>query len=107
VVDVLIEEMFRSDRNRPRDYETSRGRRSRDQKKHEDHSSECTESCAQKRFDRADIVRDVRYARWIQSVDTTLVRHQPPEDYVLTEEGSDFIMQSALYNSIIAFGGSG
>jgi hypothetical protein len=85
----------------------SRGRRSRGQKKHEDHSSECTESCAQKRFDRADIVRDARYARWIQSVDTTLVRHQPPEDYVLTEEGSDFIMQSALYNSIIAFGGSG
>jgi hypothetical protein len=27
VVAVLIEEMFRSDRNRPRDYETSRGRR--------------------------------------------------------------------------------
>jgi len=27
VVEVLIEEMFRSGRNRPRDYETSRGRR--------------------------------------------------------------------------------
>jgi hypothetical protein len=28
-----------------------------------DHSSKCTEQCAQKRFDRADIVRDVRLPR--------------------------------------------
>jgi hypothetical protein len=41
VVEVWIEEMFGSDRNRSRDYETSRGRRCAEVKENnEDHSSE-------------------------------------------------------------------
>jgi hypothetical protein len=60
VVEVMIEEMFRSDRNRPRDYETSRGRRARSQPNEQDHSWKWREKSVQKGFDRADIVRDVR-----------------------------------------------
>ena len=33
----------------------------RSKKNKKDHSSECREKCAQKVFDRADIVRDVRF----------------------------------------------
>ena len=61
MVEVLIEEMSGSDRSRPKDYETSRGRR---QQNEQDHSSEeYAENPAKKRFDRADIVRDVRLRR--------------------------------------------
>jgi len=60
VVEVLIEEMFRSDRNRSRDYERAVVVEAQVKRNNEDHSSECTEKCAQKEFDRADIVRDVR-----------------------------------------------
>ena len=62
MVEDLIEEMFRSDRNRPRDYETSRGRRCRANESEQDHSRKWKEKSAQKGFDRADIVRDVRLA---------------------------------------------
>jgi hypothetical protein len=65
VVEVLIEEMFRSGRSRSRDYETSRGRRWRGKKKAAENERENLfqvrrKKYVQKEFDRADIVRDVR-----------------------------------------------
>ncbi len=58
MVEVSIGEISGSDRSRPRDLRASRGRRCKGQR--EVHSSERTEKSAQKRFDRADIVRDIR-----------------------------------------------
>jgi hypothetical protein len=43
----------------------------RSKKNDRDHSQESVEKCAQKEFDRADIVRDVRLKRWSQWVDAT------------------------------------
>jgi hypothetical protein len=57
----LIGEMFGLDRIRPIDYERAVVVDARSQRENEqDHSLERTEECAQKRFDTADIVRDVR-----------------------------------------------
>jgi hypothetical protein len=47
----------------------------------QEHSSERTEKCAQKEFDGADIVRDVRLPRWSQPVDAT------PSDMNLLSKG--------------------
>ncbi len=63
MVEDLIEEMFGSDGNRPQDYRRAvvvdTGAKEREVRKH---SAERTEKCAQKRIDRADVVRDVRYS---------------------------------------------
>ena len=60
MVEIRIEEMFGSDRSRPLDYERAVVVDREVRKNEQDHSSEQMEKCAQKRFDRADIVRDVR-----------------------------------------------
>jgi len=52
--------MFRSDRNRPRDYQTSRGRRSRGQSEQRRPLFGVIGGVCSKTFDRADTVRDVR-----------------------------------------------
>jgi hypothetical protein len=61
MVEVLIAEMFGSDRIDPTDYQRAvvvDGRGSKENE--EDHSQEWMAKCAQKEFDRASIVRDVR-----------------------------------------------
>jgi hypothetical protein len=50
--------MFGSDRSRPKDYERAVVVDAKVKENREDHSSEWKERSAQKRFDRADIVRD-------------------------------------------------
>ena len=63
MVEVRIEEMFGSDGSRPKDYERAVVVEREVKQSNEDHSSEWTERSAQKQFDRADIVRDVRDVR--------------------------------------------
>jgi len=61
MVEVLIEEMYGSDWNRPLGYERAVVVDAEITENEQDHSSKWMEKCAQKWFDRADIVRDVRY----------------------------------------------
>jgi len=62
MVEVVIEEMYGSDWNRPKRLQTSRGHRhwakERDERRR---FSKRTEKCAQKKLARADVVRDVRF----------------------------------------------
>jgi hypothetical protein len=63
MVEVLIEEMFRPDRNRSRDYQTSRGRTvvvDAEPKKQTRPLAGVQRECRRKEFDRADAVRDAR-----------------------------------------------
>jgi len=62
LVEVRIEEMFGSDRSRPKDYERAVVVDAKVKENREDHSSEWKERSAQKRFDRADIVRDTNFS---------------------------------------------
>ena len=63
MVEVKIEEMSGSDRSRPKNYERAVVVESEVKENNEDHSSEWMARSAQKVFDRADIVRDVRLWR--------------------------------------------
>jgi hypothetical protein len=63
MVEVLIEEMFGSDCNRPLDYERAvvgNAEQQEHKKGERNNSFQCREKFAQKVFDRADMVRDVR-----------------------------------------------
>jgi hypothetical protein len=63
MVEVQIEEMFGSDRSRPKRLQTSRGHRRRAKEHNERmYSSEWAEKYAHKRIDRADVVRDVWFS---------------------------------------------
>ncbi len=60
MVEVLIGEMFGSDRIQPKDYERAGVVDDEVRESETEHSEERAEDCAQKSFDRTDIVRDVR-----------------------------------------------
>ena len=62
MVEVLIEEMFRSDRSRPLDYKRAVvvDAEVKDERTKENTLQSERRESAQKVFDRADIVRDVR-----------------------------------------------
>jgi hypothetical protein len=59
MVEVMIGEMYGSDRSRPIDYTRALVVDAEVHESETEHCSERTEECSQKRFDRTDIVRDV------------------------------------------------
>jgi hypothetical protein len=65
VVEVLIEEMFGSDRSRSKDYKRAvvvvQGKKKAKKNEREKLFQVKRKKCVQKELDRADIVRDVRF----------------------------------------------